>query len=68
MVYASLRTVSLAGKPIDLTTMQFELLWYLAKRSGGWFLGMSSMRRFTMKNTMDSIAVWMSIFPGSANN
>lgn len=34
MVDASLRTVSLAGKPIDLTTMQFELLWYLAKRSG----------------------------------
>jgi DNA-binding response OmpR family regulator len=23
-----------AGKPIDLTTMQFELLWYLVKRSG----------------------------------
>jgi DNA-binding response OmpR family regulator len=34
MVDASLRTVSLAGKPIDLTTMQFELLWHLAKRSG----------------------------------
>lgn len=34
VVDASLRTVSMGGKPIDLTTMQFELLWYLAKRSG----------------------------------
>ena len=34
VVDASLRTVSLNGKSIDLTTMQFELLWYLAKRSG----------------------------------
>ncbi len=34
VVDASLRTVSLEGRPIDLTTMQFELLWYLAKRSG----------------------------------
>lgn len=34
VVDASLRTVLLAGKPIDFTTMQFELLWYLAKRSG----------------------------------
>lgn len=34
VVDASLRSVSLAGKTIDLTTMQFELLWYLAKRSG----------------------------------
>jgi DNA-binding response OmpR family regulator len=34
VVDASLRKVSLSGKSIDLTTMQFELLWYLAKRSG----------------------------------
>lgn len=34
VVDASLRTVSLGGRSIDLTTMQFELLWYLAKRSG----------------------------------
>ncbi|BBO92763.1 response regulator transcription factor [Desulfosarcina ovata] len=34
VVDAGLRAVSLDGQPIDLTTMQFELLWYLAKRSG----------------------------------
>ena len=34
VVDAALRAVSLGGEPIDLTTMQFELLWYLAKRSG----------------------------------
>jgi two-component system response regulator RstA len=34
VVDASLRAVSLAGRPIDLTSTQFELLWYLAKRSG----------------------------------
>lgn len=34
VVDAALRAVSLAGQPIDLTTMQFELLWYLIKRSG----------------------------------
>ncbi|GAB6908119.1 Transcriptional regulator [Desulfosarcina cetonica] len=34
VVDAALRAVSLDGQPIDLTTMQFELLWYLAKRSG----------------------------------
>ena len=31
---AGRRAVSMAGHPVDLTTMQFELLWYLAKRSG----------------------------------
>ena len=34
LVDAGRRTVSVAGHPVDLTTMQFELLWYLAKRSG----------------------------------
>ena len=34
VVDAARREVFLAGHPIDLTTMQFELLWYLAKRSG----------------------------------
>ena len=34
VVDAALRAASLDGQPIDLTTMQFELLWYLAKRSG----------------------------------
>lgn len=31
---ASRRVVVLAGQPVDLTTVQFDLLWYLAKRSG----------------------------------
>lgn len=34
VVDARRREVFLAGQPIDLTTIQFELLWYLAKRSG----------------------------------
>ncbi|MGD9246885.1 MAG: response regulator transcription factor [Desulfobacteraceae bacterium] len=34
VVDAGCREVFLAGKSIDLTTIQFELLWYLAKRSG----------------------------------
>jgi len=34
VVDSTRREVSLSGRPIDLTTMQFELLWYLAKRSG----------------------------------
>lgn len=31
---ATRREVTLAGKSIELTSLQFELLWYLAKRSG----------------------------------
>ena len=31
---AARREVFLAGAPVDLTTVQFNLLWYLAKRSG----------------------------------
>jgi DNA-binding response OmpR family regulator len=34
VVDASRRVVVLAGQPVDLTTVQFDLLWYLAKRSG----------------------------------
>lgn len=34
IVDASRREVSLAGEPVDLTTIQFDLLWYLARRSG----------------------------------
>jgi hypothetical protein len=34
VVDAACREVFLAGQPIDLTTIQFELLWYLARRSG----------------------------------
>lgn len=34
MVDSTRREVSLADRSVDLTTMQFELLWYLAKRSG----------------------------------
>jgi len=34
VVDASRREVFLAGQPVDLTTVQFDLLWYLAKRSG----------------------------------
>ncbi len=34
LVDAARREVFLAGQPVDLTTMQFELLWYLVKRSG----------------------------------
>jgi DNA-binding response OmpR family regulator len=34
MVDASRREVVLDGQPIDLTTVQFDLLWYLAKHSG----------------------------------
>lgn len=34
VVDAAIRAASLAGHPIELTTMQFELLWYLVKRSG----------------------------------
>ncbi|MGD9368264.1 MAG: hypothetical protein PVH87_21370 [Desulfobacteraceae bacterium] len=34
VVDASRREVVLAGQPVDLTTVQFDLLWYLAKRSG----------------------------------
>jgi DNA-binding response OmpR family regulator len=34
VVDSTRREVSLAERPVDLTTMQFELLWYLAKRSG----------------------------------
>lgn len=31
---AARREVSLSGKPVDLTSIQFELLWYLVNRSG----------------------------------
>ena len=34
VVDASRREVFLADQPIDLTTVQFDLLWYLVKRSG----------------------------------
>jgi DNA-binding response OmpR family regulator len=34
IVDATRREVSLAGEPVDLTTIQFDLLWYLARRSG----------------------------------
>ena len=34
VIDARRREVLLAGRPVDLTTVQFELLWYLAKRSG----------------------------------
>lgn len=34
VVDASRREVVLADQPLDLTTLQFDLLWYLAKRSG----------------------------------
>jgi two-component system, OmpR family, response regulator RstA len=34
VVDASRREVLLAGRPINLTTVQFDLLWYLARRSG----------------------------------
>lgn len=34
VVDASRREVLLAGQPVDLTTIQFDLLWYLVKRSG----------------------------------
>lgn len=34
VVDPAMRAVSLSGQPIDLTTTQFELLWYLVKRSG----------------------------------
>lgn len=33
-VDAARREVSLSGKQVDLTSIQFELLWYLANRSG----------------------------------
>lgn len=33
-VDAARREVNLSGKPVDLTSIQFELLWYLANRSG----------------------------------
>ncbi len=34
VVDATRREVFLANRPIELTTIQFELLWYLAKRTG----------------------------------
>ena len=34
VVDAARREVFLAGQPVDLTTVQFELLWYLVQRSG----------------------------------
>ena len=34
VVDAARREVFLSNRPIDLTTIQFELLWYLVKRSG----------------------------------
>jgi DNA-binding response OmpR family regulator len=34
IVDATRREVSLAGEPVDLTTIQFDLFWYLARRSG----------------------------------
>lgn len=34
LVDAARREVFLAGEHVDLTSIQFELLWYLAKRSG----------------------------------
>jgi DNA-binding response OmpR family regulator len=34
IVDAARREVFLSGQPVTLTTMQFDLLWYLAKRSG----------------------------------
>ena len=34
VVDAARREVFLAGQPVDLTTVQYELLWYLVQRSG----------------------------------
>ncbi len=34
MIDATCREVQLGAKSVELTTLQFELLWYLAKRSG----------------------------------
>ena len=33
-INATRREVFLGGQPVDLTTIQFDLLWYMAKRSG----------------------------------
>lgn len=34
VVDASCREVSMAGRPVELTSMQFDLLWYMIKRAG----------------------------------